>query len=484
MSKHEFQFTPRPSGSPKAIESQNEPPTQMHSVQRRPCRHYQEQQHGHHQHQHQHQHVQGGHHSHNRGHGHGNGHHHGHRQQKVLFHVYTRPKSSRRRRSTSRDRRNRPASSRAKEATRRRRNKSVDSQTTEEESEVSVQQLMVDQLQCQLCARVREMRLKSGNLTNPTRGSDVVVRASDGKVFYCHSFVLEVWAPNLLSNVKSDEKQREFEINVPDFPGDVVSACLTLMYGGPIDGMPLELLDEMMKLSTVYQVSALAYPCPICVYCYKAHFFQIPTLKAACVQAASSASVTPANACQLWQYTVIHKLDLQRQRAMQYVLDNLDEIMNDPRGKAAWDAMVKEPEMLLDLFYYISECTVGKPEEVPARDTQMDELWERSNGLLTEYAYPDVTIVTKDGKKFYAHLPLLTLSSPKFANMLDTERRKNQSGNVYIADFDDDVVEEFLRGLYRQDPSAKFPAVSDDFSFLWPINAKRNLVFSWSITSR
>lgn len=104
-----------------------------------------------------------------------------------------------------------------------------------------------------MCEKVRQLRLKSADLQQPTAATDVIVRTADGQTFYCHSFVIDVWAPSLLAN--RAPTKREFEIDVPDFPGNVVGACLRLMYSDGVDQIPMEHLEQMMKLADTYQVS-------------------------------------------------------------------------------------------------------------------------------------------------------------------------------------------------------------------------------------
>lgn len=177
------------------------------------------------------------------------------------------------------------------------------------------------------------------------------------------------------------------------------------------------------------------------------------------MQAASSVDISTSNVLQLLYYAIMHNVGYLKQRAVRFLLKNMEAITKaDEKGKRAWHQMIKMPEMLLELFYAISETTAPTRETVPERDTQMDELWKMSNGLRQMYAYPDVIIVTKDQTKLYAHLSLLMLSAPKFAHMLNEQRDSND--HVNISDFDGDVVEEFLRGVYRQQPSLKFPQVS------------------------
>lgn len=75
------------------------------------------------------------------------------------------------------------------------------------------------------------------------------MRAGDGKQFYCHSFVIDAWAPDLL---KDHDKKRGFEINVDGFSNDAVHGRLTLMYGGTLDQLPASLWFETTKLAESY----------------------------------------------------------------------------------------------------------------------------------------------------------------------------------------------------------------------------------------
>lgn len=100
-----------------------------------------------------------------------------------------------------------------------------------------------------------------------------------------------------------------------------------------------------------------------------------------------------------------------------------------------------------------------------------------SDGLRKAYGFSDVCIVTKDDACLFAHLPILTLSAPKFARMLHERRSENRGGNVLINDFDGDVVEEFLRGLYNQEPRYKFTEVSD-VSFTTTLFQRQPLLLS------
>lgn len=135
---------------------------------------------------------------------------------------------------------------------------SISSETEQQEAENQQDEPVVA---CRMCEKVQQLRVKSADLQQPTPATDVIVRTADGQRFYCHSFVIDVWAPNLLAGrASTGGTKREFDIEVPDFTGDVVGSCLRLMYGNGVGEIPMEHLEQMVTLADTYQVSDLIWP--------------------------------------------------------------------------------------------------------------------------------------------------------------------------------------------------------------------------------
>lgn len=103
----------------------------------------------------------------------------------------------------------------------------------------------------------------------------------------------------------------------------------------------------------------------------------MPKLANFCLQSISAAKLTPVNVYGFWYCATAFGLNDLKRRAMEHVWDNLNyTVKQDSEGRLVWgDSTSTTPDMLVDFFFYIGECTKSKPDRLPKRETRLDKPW-------------------------------------------------------------------------------------------------------------